>query len=390
MSIPTTPLSAKNNRFAKWLLAFCFALLSVVPIYRNFYYSNGLLTYERHRAVIEGRSEFYNPWQYRVLCPYAIEGILWIYNGTIDKIFPIEEKFHVNIESNTGTTDGTNQFVELMQIPGAMKYMLIFILFRFAEHMLIFFLAWKLWSYFIKSKWLIFFAINFLALSLGNAVTVADLSFNTYMDIILYLLTANLIVYNKNPMWLIPITLLGAFNRETSIMIPALYFISQTDFTKLQLKKFSLKSIGFPALKTWIFVAILYAMFFAIFVWLRVHFGYKPQQIWKVPAGLQMLKLNLASAFAVKAYMELLATYAVLPLLILYKFKVFPHLLKKWFIFMVPIWFAIHFLSVVAYQTRLFMVPFVIIMMPMIIWLIEKEIAGLYKSNKSVETQSTH
>jgi hypothetical protein len=271
-----------------------------------------------------------------------------------------------------------------------MKYMIIFIFFRFAEHVLIFFLAWKLWSKFVKNKWLIFFGINFLALSLGNGVTVADLSFNTYMDIILYLLTANIIVYNKDHLLLIPITILGAFNRETSIMIPALYFISQVDFTQLDLKRFSFKSIRFPPLKTWLVTVLLYVFFFTIFISLRVHFGYRPQQVWKVPAGLQMLKLNLASATAVKAYMELIATFAVIPLIILYKFKSFPHLLKKWFLFLVPVWFLIHFVSVVAYQTRLFMVPFILVMLPMLLWLVENETARLYTDQSKEPIQPTH
>jgi hypothetical protein len=374
MSIHTTPLLQKNNRISAWFLCLCFALLSVFPIYRNFYYSNGLLTYERHRAVIEKRSEYYNPWQYRILCPYAIEGLLTVYNATIDKIYPIEEKFNFSIETTTGTTAETDEFIKLLKTPGAMKYMLIFILFRFFEHLLIFYLAWKLWSYFISNKWLIFLGINLLALALGNAVAVADLSFNTYMDIIFYLATANIIVYKKNPILLIPITILAALNRETSIMIPALYFISQTDFTKFKLNKKFWATIGFPAKQTWLFTILLYVLFFAIFISLRLHFGYKPQQEWKAPAGLPMLKLNLFSAVGAKAYLEIISTYGVIPLIILYRFKSFPYLLKKWFLFLVPIWFAVHYISVVAYQTRLFMVPFAMIMLPMLLWLIEHEI----------------
>jgi len=351
----------------------------VYPIYRNFYYSNGLLTYERHKAVIEKRSEYYNPWQYRILCPYSIEALLWVYNLTVDKIYPIEEKLNFSIQNTTGTTDETDQFVKLMQTPGAMKYMIIFIFFRFFEHLLIYYLAWKLWHFFVKSKWLIFFGLNFLALALGNAVTVADLSFNTYMDIIFYLVTANVIVHKKNPALLIFITILAAFNRETGILIPALYFISQTDFTKFRFQKINVKDISFPPAKTWIFTAVLYIIFIAIFVGLRNHFGYRPQQVWKAMAGLPMLKLNLMSAVGVKAFMELIGTFAVIPLLILYKFKSFPYLLKKWFLFMVPVWFAVHYVSVVAYQTRLFMVPFVIIMLPMLLWFIEKEIEAVGK-----------
>jgi len=300
--------------------------------------------------------------------------MMWVYNNTVDKIYPIEQKMNFSIQSTSGTTDETDQFVKLMRTHGAMKYMIIFVFFRFIEHLFIFYLAWKLWSHFVKSKWLIFLGINFLALALGNAVTVADLSFNTYMDIILYLLTANIIVFNKNENWILPIALVAAFNRETAILIPALFFISQTDFTSFSFKNFNLKTIRFPQKSTWLVTIAAYVIFFSIFIGLRIHFGYREQQIWKVPAGLPMLKLNLLSAVAVKAFMELIGTFAVIPLIILYNFKQFPHLLKKWFLFLTPIWFLVHYLSVVAYQTRLFMVPFILIMLPMMLWLVEKEI----------------
>ncbi|MFZ1529281.1 MAG: hypothetical protein WAT19_11040 [Ferruginibacter sp.] len=374
MSIPITRSLQKNNHINKWFIIFCFALLSLYPVYRNFYYSNGLLTYERHRAVIEGRSEFYNPWQYRVLCPYAVEGMLWLYNHTVDKIYPVEQKLQFNIQSTSGTSNETDQFVKLMQTPGAVKYMLIFIFFRWALHFVIFCLLWRLWQHFIGSHWLIFFGINFTALAFGNAVTAADLSFNTYADIIFYLLTALIIVKKKNPLWLLPITLLAAFNRETGLLIPGLYFISQTDLTRFGSKGFSLKDIVWPKKESWLFTALLYIIFIGIFLYLRWHFGYRPQQVWKVPAGLPMLKLNLMSAVGIKAYMELIGTFGVIPFIILYKFRSFPYLLKKWFIFLVPVWFAIHYVSVVAYQTRLFMVPILLIFMPMMMWLIENNI----------------
>lgn len=373
MFTPTTVSSQKNNKIATWFLCFCFALLSVLPIYRSLYYSNGLLTYERHRAIMEERSDFYNPWQYRILSPYIVEGMLFVYNHTIDKIYPIEEKIHFNIESTSGTNTETDGFIKLMQTKGAMKYMIIFIIYRFLEQFIIFWLLWNLWGYFVKSKWLIFLGICFSALAFGNAVTAADLAFNTYMDIIFYLLTALIIVRKKNPYWLIPITLLAAFNRETGLLIPALYFISQTDFTHFKIN--NLKRIKFPPAKTWVLVSVLYLLFISIFIALRVHYGYKPQQVWKAPAGLPMLKLNLFSAVGFKAYMELIGTFAVIPFIILYKFKSFPHLLKKWFLFLVPLWFLVHYVSVVAYQTRLFMVPILLIFIPMMLWLIEKEIS---------------
>ncbi|MEO5501979.1 MAG: hypothetical protein ABIR31_11115 [Ginsengibacter sp.] len=351
------------------------------PIYKSYYYSNGLLTYERHKAVIEGRSEFYNPWQYRILCPFTIEGIMWVYNHTVDKVYPIEEKIHFNINSTSGTNAETDAFVSLMQTKGVMKYMIIFTLFRFIEHLFIFYLAWWLWSFFVKSNWLIFFGINFLALSFGNAVTAADLSFNTYLDIIFYLLTANLILYQKNRNWLYLIVPLAAFNRETALLIPALFFISKTNFESFNFRKLNIKSIKWPVKNIWVFTALLYIIFIAIFIMLRWYYGYRPQQEWKAHAGWPMLKLNLFSAVGVKAYFELIGTFGVIPLIILWKFKFFPHLLKKWFIFLVPVWFSIHYISVVAYQTRLFMVPVILIFIPMILWLVEKDIIMTSSAN---------
>lgn len=378
MSILITHSLQKNNKINGWLLAFMFAVLSIFPIYKNFYYSNGLLTYERHKALMEGNSEFYNPWQYRILSPYMVEGVLWIYNNTVDKIYPIEEKIHFTIDSTSGTNAETATLVKLMQTPGAMKYMVVFVLFRFMQHFLIFYLVWRFWKYFVSNTWLLLLGISFLALAFGNAVTAADLSFNTYTDIILYILTASLIVYKWNPLWLIPITILAAFNRETGLLMPALYFISQTDFTRFNIRKFNLKEINFPPLNTWLLVSILYVIFISIFIALRVHFGYREQQVWKVPSGLPMLKLNLFSAVGFKAYLELIGTFAIIPLIILYKFKIFPEMLRKWFIFLVPVWFAVHYVSVVAYQTRLFMVPMILIMLPMVLWLIEKSIQTDY------------
>jgi len=366
-----SPLLQKNRKSKLIFLAFCFSLLSAYPIFRSFYYSNGLSTYKNQIAWLENRSDYYNPWQYRVLCPMLVEGMLWVYDHTIDKVYPVEEKVHIRIQSSTGESEATRQLVELTQRKGAMKYMIVFVLFRFIEHLVIFVLAYCLWSYFVKNDWLIFFGLLFLSLGMGNAGAVADLTFNTYIDNILYLLTACIIVYRLNPYWLLPVTVIGAFNRETSIMIPFLYFISVCDFSRVDWKRPRIGAIKLPPMKDWVLTAVQYVLFFGIFLAIRHHYGYRPQQVWKAPAGLPMLKLNLASADGVKAWFEMIGTFSVLPLIILFKFKRFPYILRVWFIGIVPIWFFVHLLTVVTYQTRLFLVPFILIFIPMLLWLIE-------------------
>lgn len=383
MTLPGTHTLQNNFKISKWFIVICLALLAIFPIYKNFYYSQADLTYERHIAVMEKRSEFYNPWQYRVLMPYINEGLFWLYNHTIDKIYPIEQKINFNFDKTSGTVEQTDKFLKLMQTPGAARYMIIFILVRWLLNFFILLLAWRLWRHFIQSDWLAFLGVNFVALAMGNAVAIADLAFNTYADIIFYLLTAIIIVEKKNIFWLVPISILSSFNRETGLLIPALYFISQVDFSQLATGKFSFKNIIWPKLNTWLFTAVLYLLFMGAFVFLRWHYGYQPQQLWKVPAGWPMLKLNLMSAVGIKGYMELIGTFGIIPLIIIYKFRMFPYLLKKWFLFLAPIWFGVHYISVPAYQTRLFLVPIILIFMPMILWLTEKHIISLAEKNKA-------
>jgi len=371
MFIRITQLLQKNRRIKILFLCFCFSLLSLYPIFRSFYYGNGINTYKNHIAFLEKRSDYYNPWQYRVFCPMVVEGMMWVYDHTVDKVFPIEEKLHVKIESTTGQADVTKQFVELAQTKGALKYMIVFIFFRFIEHLLIFILAYILWSYFVRNDWLLFFGLLFLCLGIGNSGAVADLTFNTYIDNALYLLTACIIVYRLNPWWLLPIIVVGAFNRETSIMIPFLYFISVMDFTGIDWKRFRLSAVKFPPVSVWMLTVAQYILFFSIFLAIRHHYGYRTQQTWKVHAGLPMLKLNLLSADGVKAYFEMIGTFSILPFIILYKFKRFPYRLKVWFIAIVPVWFGVHLLTVVCYQTRLFLVPTILIFIPMMLWLVE-------------------
>jgi hypothetical protein len=383
MFTPITQLWRENSKLKVAFLAFMLALMSLYPIYKNFYNGAAVTTYQRHINLIEGKSEYYNPWQYRMLCPMIIEGMMWVYNHTIDKIYPVEEKFNFQFQQTSEPTAETQQFLELLQTKGAVKYMIVFIFFRFILNFAVFLLAYLLWRHFVHNKWLIFLGLMFLSLAMGNAVIASDLTFNTYVDNVFYLLAACIIVYKANPYWLIPLTILAAFNRETAILIPFFYFISRTDFSKFKLASFNLKSIVFPPLKIWLLTAGLYVLFISIFVGLRLHYGYVAPQIWKVASGLPMVKLNLLSTVAAKSYFEMIGVFAVIPFIILYKFKQFPLLMRKWFIALVPIWFAVHIYSVVIYQTRLFLVPVILVFIPMFLWLIE---AG-YRT-KTIETKA--
>ena len=131
MSTHITQSLQKRNKGKILFFAICISLLSVYPIYKNFYNGAAVTTYERHIALVEGGSEYYNPWQYRMLCPLIIEGLMWAYNNTIDRVYPIEEKFSFQFRETSEPTPETKEFIRMIQTKGALKYMIVFIFFRF-------------------------------------------------------------------------------------------------------------------------------------------------------------------------------------------------------------------------------------------------------------------
>jgi len=355
----------QKNRIRKVLfLTLCFTLLSLYPIYKNYYYGRANLQYDRHIEFLEKKSSFFNPWQYRIFCPLLIEGAYKCYNETIDRFLPIEESIvRLSLPEGSAPKGETREFIENFKIPGFVKYQLIFICFRFLLNLGILFLGYILLSYFIKNNWLIFFGLIFISFTLGNAVNDSDLAFNTYLDINLYLLAAIVVVYKQNPWWIVVITLIGSLNRETSLLIPYLFFVSTIDINRL----FTL-----PSKNTIVITSISVLIFITVFVLVRNYYGWEEQTVWKVPRGLPMLKLNLFSLISIKSYFEMIGAFSVLPFICLYCFNRASTLLKIWFVTLVPIWFIVHWYSVVAYQSRLFLVPMIIVFLPIVLEIIDK------------------
>jgi hypothetical protein len=96
--------------------------------------------------------------------------------------------------------------------------------------------------------------------------------------------------------------------------------------------------------------------------------------VWRVPAGLPMLKLNLLSSISIKTYFEMFGTFALLPFVFLFKFRAMDFRLRLFFLLMVPLWLLVHWVSVVGYQSRLYLVPTLLILLPGVLQLIERSI----------------
>lgn len=385
MFIPITPLLRQNKKKKLLFLIVSFFFLSAFPIYKNYVNGEAITTYEIFRGIIEKKAKFYNPWQYRILCPLLIEVTKKTYDHTIDRILPIEKVIHFKFDETSGFTPETQRFIHELNDPQTVKYLIIFIAFRFIEDFLILLFSFYFLSYFIKNRWLVLLGLVMVSWSMGNGVNVSDLAFNTYLDIVLYLLAACIILYQRNPWYIVPIAIIGSLNRETSLLIPFLFFVSRIKFDTSSFLLGIFNKTIWPPKKDFIISAVASLSFIIIFIGLRIYFGYRPQTVWKVPAGLPMLKLNLVSFVAIKGYFEMFGAFSILPLICLYKFKQCSLILRIWFVAIVPIWFFVHFYSVVTYQSRTFLVPTFLIFLPMVLEIIQKN-AGL--GNKSENRNS--
>lgn len=365
-----TPLLRGNRKAKIIFLLICFFFLSAYPIYKNYINGEGINTYENYKAVIEKRSPYYNPWQYRIFCPILIAGAKYVYDHTIDKVIPVNRMIRFRFNETSVFTPETSTFIRHLDDPDIVKCLIIFMAFRFLEDFIILLLSFYLLIFFVKNYWLAFLGLIIISWSMGNGVNASDLTFNTYLDNILYLLTGCIILYKKNLWYILPITMIGAANRETSLLIPYLVFISNIHVQKQTFP--GIKKIIWPPRNVILVCGLSAIVFIFVFVGLRIYFGYRPQQIWKVPAGIPMLKLNLFTTVAIKGYFEMFGVFSVFPLICLYKFRKCSEILKVWFVGLVPIWFLVHFYSVVVYESRLFFVPTFLIFLPMVLEIIEK------------------
>lgn len=322
----------------KFLMGIAIFFMGAYPIYTNLQYGLAYLQYDRHQNWLRGESDFFNPWQYRVFCPLVIEGCYQVYTYTIDRVIPVEKIFP-------------------NKKPDVLRYYIIFISFRFALHVLIFWLCIRFYQYFIKNKWLIYFGLGLLVLSMGNAVYDSDFSFNNYVNVVLYLWMGIIIIEHKSPWWLIPIMTIGALNRETSLLIPVIYwFVVAFKINKLQKPDNKVNLATFLSLVSFTF------LFWSI----RQYFGYQEPILYNPLEG---LPLNLVTS---QGYLEIFGLTSICSFWTLLHWGKGSRILKIIFIALIPIWFLVHFSVAAIWESRLFLVPMVLLFLPMTLETLEK------------------
>ena len=174
------------------------------------------------------------------------------------------------------------------------------------------------------------------------------------MDLLAYLL-AGLLVVRGYLYWLVPLTLLAAFNQETSGFIPLL---------PLALLGLAGRATS-DRRRVLVTVGLASLVFVTVFILLRTVIFPGPREVigpYGIPPGLQLLDYNLHLPTTGE---NLLLTFNVLPLLAIVSLRSGPVLLRRWFWLVVPVWFVIHLLGSVISETRLLLVPLALVVVPL-------------------------
>ena len=272
----------------------------------------------RHAAVLTGQAP--DPWQYRVLSEYVAEGFV--------------------------------RFFQLLKVRDAVGFG--FISLRVLQNIGIFLLAFALYQKISISKGVAFTGFLLLAGAMKNAFYDNDLSFNTYFDLLFYLL-AFIWVLDKKYFWIILLTAVAAFNRETSGLIPFLALAALVDERSPLWKK----------LLPFILSLVVFAV---IFLGLRFIYPNRPLYIpYEQTPGFPMLIYNVTRSLT---WDHLYYTLGFVPLIgLLFIFR-WLRLWRYFFLVICPAWFAVHFVLSVVGETRLFLVPQAVIFIPGVLFVL--------------------
>jgi hypothetical protein len=258
-----------------------------------------------------------NPWQYRILADWMISILISVC-------------YRLGFDSPEVTA---------------------FIVFRFIQCLLILGAAGVYYRKLGLSLYSNLLGLSILTWSMSFSLYNSDLSFNNFFDVAFYVIGA-VLVMSEQFVWIIPLMILAALNRETSALIPMMgvayaYF---TQGSKERIKPIVLYTAG------------SFVVFAVIFVGLRYYYG---EQTFLTADGYHPgFGLFLLNLRRVVTWEQLLITFGILPVMALFAYGKWTRPLQIFFWTVVPIWMIVHFFSSLVAETRLLLVPQALVFIP--------------------------
>lgn len=225
------------------------------------------------------------------------------------------------------------------------------VVFRVAQNVLLFLAA--LW-YFRRLGIPVYtglLGLMALAWSMTLSNYASDLAANTYSDILFYLLAAAAIV-SRQPGWALPVTALAAFNRETSVLIPVMLAAAAVATPETAARRRMLR-----------YAAMAMGIYLAVFLALRLGFGPRPWGAHPSGAapGWELLLHNLGHD---RTWGHLAGTWGLIPVIAAVSWRGWRHPLGAFFWAIVPAWVALHFLFAPIAESRVLLMPLVVVFLP--------------------------
>ena len=233
--------------------------------------------------------------------------------------------------------------------------------FRLFQNLAIFLLAGLFFRTLQLSSRSIIIGWLLIAYAMCFALHQSDLGFSSYTEII-FGLGAAIAALRKQALLFIIIIAYSAINRESSILLPALWLIHVVDWRG--------RKLHWRAL---ILAIIAFAFFLLIYATIYFTFGpadYSGSRYGKIHPGFELLLLNLMNP---RMWLGLISMYfPILILALCFRAPKMPDFVWIWGAALVLPWYSAMFLFGSADETRLFLLPFILWAAPAILFRLRK------------------
>jgi len=332
-----------SSRFFWHLIFFLLSSYVLTEQLLDPYWAGFELVVSRHQDMLKQEAFYYNPWQYRILSTYLLEGFI--------QLFSI-----ISLPQFISGIDIPQLDVNLSQhLPYiVLKWIVLYMVFWSADK---YYQALGLKHHFLRLTgiWLLAFVMYPVQFSAG-------LSLDIYLEVIFYLWAGWLIMHNRY-VYIIPLTIWAAFNRESSGFIPLMLGLciimnAGSEFNLLSIRRQQI-TFYLSRLSPFLMSVVCYI---AVFWGLRYYFGYpSPRSVYGNVHLSEYLRWNISQP---TTYIQLLRTFTVFPVLVIFTFRKWPATLKAWSWMIIPAWVILHLSFAVVRETRLFLVPLSLLVIP--------------------------
>lgn len=252
------------------------------------------------------------------------------------------------------TTGLQEAFLQFSPIRSASSYEINSFIFRLLQNAALLLVAWAYFRSFGIGAAASALGLGILVYGMNAAFWQSDLSCYTYTQLVLLLLAGWLINSTRPGMeiWILPLTLLGALNREETVFFPVMLLAARASAAWPWL----------PHRRTLVIAVASLVLFFALYAAIHHFVGPAPYSRGRygVPPGLHNLYFNITNG---RTWLGLAQMYSLLPFTLLF-WKYWPAVLRRYLLVVGLPWIGAEFVFGAADETRLFLGPLALIFIP--------------------------